>query len=207
MIVRGVINMTAGQQLGVDMANSFMLMTLFTLVVDAVADNPDQFRSKVKKALFDLADDFGLTGVDPEAAKEARDSAKQIIAGVLQNLTPPAMQYGVGHVLIPCPPCFGPGKLHYSFLAMLGSRIDSHTKARGVRSSENIFVFYIAKEKLFTRLRRSKRMREVAQFSGRHAEISRVSASNFGIIVRLNAAAASSAALEASAVSRMLRRM
>jgi hypothetical protein len=89
--------MTAGQQLGVDMAISFTLMTLFTLVVDAVADKPDEFRTTVKKALFDLTDDYGLTGVDPETAKEARDSAKQIIAGVLQNLTPPAMQYGVGH--------------------------------------------------------------------------------------------------------------
>jgi hypothetical protein len=80
--------MTAGQQLGVDIATNFMLMTLFTLVADAVADSPDDFRTTVKKALFDLTDDYRLTGVDPEIAKEARDSAKRVIAGVLQNVKP-----------------------------------------------------------------------------------------------------------------------
>jgi hypothetical protein len=82
------VQMSEGQQLGVDMATNFMLMTLFSLLADAVADSPDEFRTTVKKALFDLTDDYNLPGIAPETAKEARDSAKQIIAGVLQNLKP-----------------------------------------------------------------------------------------------------------------------
>jgi hypothetical protein len=77
----------AGQQLGVDMANNFMLMTLFSLIAD-MAEDPDGFRTDVKKALFDLTDDYNLPGVAPEMAKEARDAAKQVIAGVLQNTKP-----------------------------------------------------------------------------------------------------------------------
>jgi hypothetical protein len=77
----------AGQQLGVDMANNFMLMTLFSLIAD-MAEDPDGFRTGVKEALLDLTDDYNLPGVAPEIAKEARDAAKQIIAGVLQNLKP-----------------------------------------------------------------------------------------------------------------------
>jgi hypothetical protein len=77
----------AGQQLGVDMANNFMLMTLFSLIAD-MADDPDGFRTEVKKALLDLTDDYNLASVEPEVAKEARAAAKQIIAGVLQNAKP-----------------------------------------------------------------------------------------------------------------------
>jgi hypothetical protein len=76
--------MSAGQQLGVDIANNFMLMTLFSLVAD-MAEDPDGFRTDVKKALLDLTDDYALAGVEPEVAKEARAAAKQVIAGVLQN--------------------------------------------------------------------------------------------------------------------------
>jgi hypothetical protein len=79
--------MSAGQQLGVDMANNFMLMTLFGLIAD-MSENPDRFRTDVKKALFDLTDDYNLPGVAPETAKAARDAAKQIIAGVLQSQSP-----------------------------------------------------------------------------------------------------------------------
>ena len=79
--------MSAGQQLGLDIANNFMLMTLFSLIAD-MAEDPDGFRSDVKKALLDLNDDYDLAGVAPETAKQARDTAKQIIAGVLQNENP-----------------------------------------------------------------------------------------------------------------------
>ena len=79
--------MSAGQQLGVDMANNFMLMTLFSIIAD-MADDPDGFRTDVKKALLDLTDNYNLAGVAPEMAKEARAAAKQIIAGVLQNVKP-----------------------------------------------------------------------------------------------------------------------
>jgi hypothetical protein len=79
--------MSAGQQLGVDMANNFMLMTLFSLIAD-MAEDPDGFRTDVKKALLDLTDDYNLAGVAPETAMEARAAAKQIIAGVLQNVKP-----------------------------------------------------------------------------------------------------------------------
>ena len=78
---------TAGRQLGVDMANNFMLMTLFSLIADT-AEDPDGFRADVKKALLDLTDDYNLAGVALETAKEARATAKQIIAGVLQNVKP-----------------------------------------------------------------------------------------------------------------------
>jgi hypothetical protein len=79
--------MSAGQQLGVDMANNFMLMTLFSIVAD-MAEDPDGFRTDVKKALLILTDGYNLPGVAPETAKEARDAAKQIIVGVLQSLPP-----------------------------------------------------------------------------------------------------------------------
>ena len=42
----------------------------------------------VRKALCDLADDYKLPGVAPEIAQEARNAAKQVIAGVLQNSKP-----------------------------------------------------------------------------------------------------------------------
>lgn len=74
-----------------DMANNFMLMTLFTLIAD-MAENPDGFRTDVKKALYDLTDNYNLPGVAPEMAQEARDAAKQVISGVLQNLNPITQQ-------------------------------------------------------------------------------------------------------------------
>ena len=76
--------MTTGQQLGVDMANNFMLALLFNLIAD-MSENPDGFRTDTKTALCDLADDYKLPGVSPEIVQEARDAAKQVIAGVLQN--------------------------------------------------------------------------------------------------------------------------
>jgi hypothetical protein len=54
----------ARQQLGVDMANNFMLMTLFSLLAD-MADDADLFRSNVKEALFDLTENYKLPGVAP----------------------------------------------------------------------------------------------------------------------------------------------
>jgi hypothetical protein len=42
----------------------------------------------VKKALFDLTNDYDLPGVAPEIAKEARDSAKLVIGGILRNPRP-----------------------------------------------------------------------------------------------------------------------
>jgi hypothetical protein len=78
---------TTGQQLGVDMANTFMLTLLFNLIAD-MSETPDGFRTDTKIALCDLADDYKLPGVAPEIAQEARDAAKQVIAGVLQNAKP-----------------------------------------------------------------------------------------------------------------------
>jgi hypothetical protein len=77
--------MGVGQQLCVDMANNFMLMTLFSIVAD-MAEDPNGFRTDVKKALLVLTDDYKLPGVAADTAKEARDAAKQIIASVLQDL-------------------------------------------------------------------------------------------------------------------------
>jgi hypothetical protein len=53
-----------------------------------MAEDPDGFRTDVKKALLDLADDYKLPRISPETAKEARDAAKKVIAGVLQNPKP-----------------------------------------------------------------------------------------------------------------------
>jgi hypothetical protein len=78
---------TAGRQLGVDMANNFMLMTLFSLIADTAGD-PDGFRTDVKKALFDLADHHSLPGVAPGVAEEARNAAKLVMGGILQNPRP-----------------------------------------------------------------------------------------------------------------------
>jgi hypothetical protein len=69
------------------MANNFMLMTLFALLADS-AEDPDGFRADIRKALCDLTDDYKLSGIAPETAKEARAAAKQVIAGVLQNPKP-----------------------------------------------------------------------------------------------------------------------
>ena len=77
-----------GQQLGIDMANNFMLMTLFSIVAD-MEENPEGFLTEVRKALLlDLTDDYNLPGIPPDAAREARDTAKQIINGVLQSAKP-----------------------------------------------------------------------------------------------------------------------
>jgi hypothetical protein len=76
-----------GQQLGIDMANNFMLMTLFSIVAD-MAENPEGFRTDVKKALLDLTDDYNLPGIPPDTAKEARGTAKQIINGILAGGKP-----------------------------------------------------------------------------------------------------------------------
>jgi hypothetical protein len=40
----------------------------------------------VKKALFDLADSHSMHGIPSDIAKEARESAKQVISGVFQNV-------------------------------------------------------------------------------------------------------------------------
>lgn len=40
-----------GQQLGIDMTNNFMLMTLFGILADT-AEDPDGFRSDVRTALL-----------------------------------------------------------------------------------------------------------------------------------------------------------
>jgi hypothetical protein len=82
---------TTGQQLGMDMASNFMLMTLFALMAD-MSENPDGFRADVKKALYDLTDNYDLAKIAPEIAQEARDAAKQVIAGVLQNPKPLTQQ-------------------------------------------------------------------------------------------------------------------
>jgi hypothetical protein len=79
--------MSTGQQLGVDMANTFMLTLLFSLIAD-MSENPDGFRTDTRTALCELADSYNLPGVAPEIAREARDAAKQVIAGVLQNSKP-----------------------------------------------------------------------------------------------------------------------
>ena len=76
-----------GQQLGIDMANNFMLMTLFSIVAD-MAEDPEGFRSDVKRALLDLIDDYKLSGIAPETAEEARVTAKQIISGILTSGKP-----------------------------------------------------------------------------------------------------------------------
>jgi hypothetical protein len=82
---------TTGQQLGMDMATNFMLITLFSLIADT-AENPDGFRTDVKKALYDLTDNYNLPEITAEMAREARDAAKQVIAGVLQNPKPLTQQ-------------------------------------------------------------------------------------------------------------------
>jgi hypothetical protein len=71
-----------GQQLGIDMANNFMLMTLFSIIAE-MAEDPEGFRSDVKRGLLDLIDDYKLSGIAPETAEEARVTAKQIISGIL----------------------------------------------------------------------------------------------------------------------------
>jgi hypothetical protein len=76
-----------GQQLGIDMANNFMLMTLFSIVAD-MGENPEGFLTEVRKALLDLTDDYNLPGIPDDTAREARDTAKQIIEGVLQSAKP-----------------------------------------------------------------------------------------------------------------------
>jgi hypothetical protein len=79
--------MTEGQQLGIDIANNFMLMTLFAILADT-AENPEGFRADVKKALLNLVDDYNLSSIPPETAREVRDAAKQIISGILASGKP-----------------------------------------------------------------------------------------------------------------------
>jgi len=53
-----------------------------------MAEDPEGFRSDVRKALLDLTDDYNLPGIAPETAREARDTAKQIISSILANAKP-----------------------------------------------------------------------------------------------------------------------
>ena len=69
--------MSVGQQLGVDMATNFMLMTLFSLLAD-MAEDRDGFRTNVKQALFDLTDNYKVPGVAPEIVMEAREAANRL---------------------------------------------------------------------------------------------------------------------------------
>jgi hypothetical protein len=46
-------------------------------VVD-LAENPEGFRSDVKKALLDLTDDYNLPGIPPDTAREAREIGKTL---------------------------------------------------------------------------------------------------------------------------------
>jgi hypothetical protein len=66
--LKGKVQVSTGQQLGVDMANTFMLTLLFNLIAD-MSENPDGFRTDTKTALFELADDYKLPGVAPEIAQ------------------------------------------------------------------------------------------------------------------------------------------
>jgi hypothetical protein len=70
-----------GQQLGIDMANNFMLMTLFSIVAD-MSEDPEGVRTFLRKELLDLTDSYNLPGISDD--REARDAAKQIINGILQ---------------------------------------------------------------------------------------------------------------------------
>jgi hypothetical protein len=79
--------MSEGQQLGIDLANNFILMTLFSIIADMGKD-PDGFRTDVKNALFDLTDNYSLPRIASDVARDARDSAKLVIGGILQNLKP-----------------------------------------------------------------------------------------------------------------------
>jgi hypothetical protein len=76
-----------GQQLGIDMANNFMLMTLFSIVAD-MSEDPEGIRTFLRKELLDLTDSYKLPGIPDDTAREARDAAKQIIKGVLQSAKP-----------------------------------------------------------------------------------------------------------------------
>lgn len=73
-----------GQQLGIDMANNFMLMTLFSILAQ-MAEDPDRYRSTIKEELVALIDAHKLPGIAPETAEVARDTAQQIISGILVN--------------------------------------------------------------------------------------------------------------------------
>jgi hypothetical protein len=42
----------------------------------ATAENPEGFRTDVKKAPLNLTDDYNLPGISPDTAKVARDTAK-----------------------------------------------------------------------------------------------------------------------------------
>jgi len=64
-----------------------MLMTLSSIVAD-MSENPEGFRTDVRKALLDLTDDYNLPGIPLDTASEAPDTAKQIINGGLQSAKP-----------------------------------------------------------------------------------------------------------------------
>jgi hypothetical protein len=76
-----------GQQIGIDMANNFMLMALFSILAD-MANDPERFRTDVRTARLNLTEDYDLPGIEPDVAKEARDTAKHIINGILQSAKP-----------------------------------------------------------------------------------------------------------------------
>jgi hypothetical protein len=53
-----------------------------------MAEDPDAFRSDVKKALLDLVEDYELKGGPSATAWEARETARRIISGILASAKP-----------------------------------------------------------------------------------------------------------------------
>ncbi|MDB5566980.1 MAG: hypothetical protein JWP84_3546 [Tardiphaga sp.] len=73
---------------GADMANQFMLTTLFRIVSE-MGDNPSQFLAEVRVALHDLAATYKLPPMPTAQEKAIREHAKAIIAGVLATAGAP----------------------------------------------------------------------------------------------------------------------
>ena len=71
-------------KMGADLAVQLMLVMVFGLLA-RISPDGDAFREDVRQKLSDVADTCSLPPMAPDVERVVRNSAKQVIAGVLQR--------------------------------------------------------------------------------------------------------------------------
>jgi hypothetical protein len=70
-----------------NVSTQLMLKTLFEIVA-TMADDPDQYRSDVRKKLLELADDMPLAPMSAAREKKVRAFVKETVGNLLINQLP-----------------------------------------------------------------------------------------------------------------------
>ncbi len=70
-----------------NVSTQLMLKTLFEMIA-TMADDPDKYRSDVRKKLLELADAMPLASMPAAREKKVRDFVKQTVGNLLINQLP-----------------------------------------------------------------------------------------------------------------------